>query len=204
MDGTKPPGFDDFIDKLRNAVLQISKSGPWFLRTGVFSGKHNWKNTCYLSDLSRLPQHVINLVEFSHLVDMFGLPHNVWVVREFLTLTNICLMPRYGDMPLSREYRCFVKNGDIQCIHPYWPIDSIKQGLGREPTKDELAELREYNIDNKNPQMFEICQQVAKIFNNDGGWSVDLCETSDGEWYVTDMAVAQQSWHWPGCKNQNE
>lgn len=30
-------------------------------------------------------------------------------------------------------------------------------------------------------------------------WSVDVLETGIG-WYVTDMALARDSWHWPGCR----
>ena len=32
-----------------------------------------------------------------------------------------------------------------------------------------------------------------------GHWSVDILETERG-WYVTDMALAPRSWHWPHCK----
>jgi hypothetical protein len=34
-----------------------------------------------------------------------------------------------------------------------------------------------------------------------GAWSVDILETKRG-WFVTDMAEAGKSWHWPGCKNE--
>jgi hypothetical protein len=30
---------------------------------------------------------------------------------------------------------------------------------------------------------------------------VDILETKRG-WFVTDMAEAGKSWHWPGCKNE--
>lgn len=51
-------------------------------------------------------------------------------------------------------------------------------------------------------QLYELASRAGKAVG--GAWSVDILETTRGypnRWYVTDMAVAEDSWHWPECPN---
>lgn len=50
------PDCSEFFDQLAAAVLRIGT--PCFLRTGQGSGKHRWKDCCYLADVAKLKQHV--------------------------------------------------------------------------------------------------------------------------------------------------
>ena len=92
---------------------------PCFLRTGQTSGKHEWKNTCFLPDAEQIMKSVPALIEFSALADMMGLRTNVWAIREYLPVEPVAVLPRYGDMPLVPEMRCFINKGEILCTHFY-------------------------------------------------------------------------------------
>lgn len=108
LDGEKPDGFDDFISELITSADSIGF--PIFLRTGLGSGKHHWKDCCYVADREQIVQHVYNLVEWSHLVDMMGLQHDVWAVREMLPTMPLGVCDGYGGMPVCREFRFFVRS----------------------------------------------------------------------------------------------
>ncbi len=200
-------------DKIRFAAANTVGRCPWFLRTGQGSGKHRWKDCCDLRDLDAVENYILSLVEWSESVDMMGLPWRFWVVRERLPVKPIAFLPGYGDMPLVREMRCFVEGGKILCHHPYWPRDSIRDGLPATPWKNFFEEdLEDFGRgmeadrlyaaslmdDNAEWDALVLAKCVAKEFNGDGCWSVDILETEAG-FYVTDMAIGERSFHWPEC-----
>lgn len=202
-DGKEPDGFAEFLDRLRLAALAISKVGPWFLRTGQGSGKHDWRTTCFVTNLDLIGIHVRNLVEWSHVVSFLSLAHDVWVVREMLPVTPIATLTRYGDMPLVREVRAFIEDGKVACIHPYWPEGSIRQGMDRTVSDARaLAIVSGARLSKAEalPALL-LAEKVAPVFAGDGAWSVDLLETRNG-WHVIDMAVAGESYHCPECANR--
>jgi hypothetical protein len=51
-----------------------------------------------------------------------------WVVREFLPTMPVGVCPRYGNMPVCREFRYFIEDGRYCCSHPYWPMESLIDG----------------------------------------------------------------------------
>jgi hypothetical protein len=207
LDGKTPEGFEAFIDTLHAASCLVATNGqPYFLRTGLTSGKHSWKRTCSMVrdplDMPQLKRHVCALVEFSHMADIMGLAHDIWVVREMLPVSPIAVLPLYGNMPLVKEIRGFVRDGMIECWHPYWPPDSIQQGFGCD--EDEIAELSDVIHEATTFDAAELdaalalLRRAAVVFADDGEWSIDVFKTRNG-WYVTDMAEAARSWHWPDC-----
>jgi len=205
-----------FLSRLSNAVCEIGF--PCFLRTGMTSGKHQWKDTCYLESPDDLFQHVGNLIEFSELADMIGPPWNVWVVRELLPTKPVCTLPRYGDMPLCREFRCFVDGGELICIHPYWPKNAVEEGFPyRRATKEHVDDVWSISRERELPADFDAIYERVRILGENeqaevghlatragvtvgGRWSVDILDTKFG-WYVTDMAEMNRSYHWPECKH---
>lgn len=195
-DGEAPIGFDGFLDELRAAGERIGPA-PWFLRTGHGSGKHDWDRTCYVAESGQLRNHVAALVEWSHSVDMLGLPTGVWAVREFLTLRSS--FTAYRSMPVAREFRAFVVGGRLQCLHPYWPERAILLGLpGDAEWESKWREMSRIGADVQWAAR-RVVQAISPHFVGTGDWSVDICETSDGRWFVTDMAKADRSFHWPMC-----
>ena len=194
LDGKEPKGFRDFMASLVEGVERIGE--PCFLRTGQGSGKHQWKNTCFLKSREDLPNHIAVLVEWSELVDFLGLPHNVWAVRELLPTEPMAVCPWYGDFPLVPEALAFVKDGKVLCIHNYWPIGSIEEGGVPHPEKVHAAINAVIDCD----EVRDLAQKVATVFKGDGAWSADILQTKRG-WHVTDMAEAGRSFHVPECQN---
>jgi len=205
-----------FMKRLSDAVDEIGC--PCFLRTGQTSGKHSWKETCYLESPKDLLQHVGNLIEFSECADFMGLPWNVWVVRELLPTKPVCTLPRYGDMPLCREFRCFVDGDQILCVHPYWPKNAVEEGFPyRHATKEHVDDVWCISTRPVLPADFDAIYERVRILGENereeviqlatragvavgGRWSVDILDTDSG-WYVTDLAEMGRSWHWPECEN---
>ena len=192
-DAQLPHGFDAFLLQLKvNALLAGS---PCFLRTGMTSGKHEWNQTCFVQDPEKIGHHILKLVEFSILADFIGLATDVWAVREFLPLQ--VAFHAFDGMPVAREFRLFVRDGVLTCAHEYWPPDSITSPS----CKDWHQKLNRISVfdDDAVAEAVTIVKKIGPHF--DGNWSVDICPDVNGRWYVTDMAVAEQSFHWPSCPN---
>lgn len=216
MDGELPDEAGQaFLTKLADAVAEIGC--PCFLRTGLTSGKHDWKRTCYLTHADRLMQHVASLIEFSECADMLGLNWNVWAVRELLPTMPLCMLPCYGNMPLCREFRCFLDGDKIMCCHPYWPRGAVERGFPMANTDEPPTGVWDMSGPRALPADFDhlysrvcllgsderttVMELAAKVGAAVGGrWSVDILETQRG-WYVTDMAEMHKSYHWEGCEN---
>lgn len=221
LDGMLPVGHHLFITEITAAAERIGF--PAFLRTGQGSGKHEWKNTCYLASAADIPAHVAALVNWSHTVDFFGLAHDVWCVRELLPVEPVATLPRYGDMPLVAEVRAFVRGGEVVCSHGYWPEGAIAEGmecghgmprvgyLEDEPERCARCAADASALSTRITTfttcdavaIAAIAQSVALVFAGDGAWSVDLLKTQRG-WFVTDMAEAHRSYHAEGCPHAVE
>lgn len=168
---------------------------PCFLRTGHTSGKHDWKNTCFLPSASEVRRHVFNIIEYSETVSIVGLPWQEWAVREMLPVMPYGACPKYGNMPICKEFRFFVEDGVIRCWHPYWPADALIEGGANYLEMDYRGLCR---MDNE-AELSALAIAASKAVP--GSWSIDLLETQRG-WFVTDMAEAKKSFHWDGCQNR--
>lgn len=181
-----------FFDRLTAAADRMGY--PCFLRTGHTSGKHEWGRTCFIASSDVVREHVIGIVYFSELAGIVGLPSKIWAVREFLPTIPHGRCPNYENMPLCREFRFFVRDGDVLCWHPYWPEEAMEQGgaVFDDPayTHEEFCAL-----DDETP-LREIASEAGRTVG--GEWSVDLLETTRG-WYLIDMAESHKSFHWEGC-----
>lgn len=195
LDGKSCDGFGDFIGELDQAIHRIGL--PCFIRTGETAHKHDWNRSCYLDTGYRLGAHVFNLIEFSACADFLGLPTNVWAVRELLPTTPL-LTAFHGEMPICREFRVFVAGGEVVCHHPYWPEDSLTRGLADWP--DDWNQVYDRLCRLTPGEALEI-RRLARSAGEavPGDWSVDILETERG-WYIIDMALAGQSFHWSGCE----
>lgn len=196
VDGVNPDGYREFLKMLELAAMRIGY--PCFLRTGQTSNKHQWQDSCHLLQERDLGRHVFNLVEFSAICDFMGLPSNVWVVREMISTTPA--FHAFRGMPIVREFRVFTKDYNPICLHPYWPSRAIRQPsvsdwLGRLAVMSELDEWTAGAL--------RVMAVEAATATGHGDWSVDFLEDNDGNWWLTDMAEADRSWHWPGCKFSN-
>ena len=85
----------------------------------------------------------------------------------------------------------------MRCFHPYWPLGALNEGglAGDFPFGwyEDFCRLDD-------PEPKQLAEAVSHAVP--GAWSVDILETKRG-WYVTDMADAKQSFHWPECDRQS-
>lgn len=196
--GEPAPALDPLVEKLIEAAKGFGF--PVFLRTGHGSGKHEWKDTCFVASAGNMHAHVMGLLEWSEMVDMMGLPTETWVVREFLSLATT-FHAFYGGMPINKERRYFFENGKVVCQHPYWPEVSIQDP----DCEDWAAKLAELNAESPEEIAFltaeteRVAAAFLQVHDLDGAWSLDWAYAADGRWYAIDMAVAGRSFHWDGC-----
>jgi hypothetical protein len=195
LDGDDP---GEPLNRLTSFINDCGESlgYPMFLRTGLTSGKHSWEKTCYLTSPQAIQQHVYSLVEFSHLAHIMGLSHNVWVCRRMIATAPLFRCVGYGNMPVVHERRWFIRDGKLQCSHPYWPKKALSQG--RPDRHDWILCMDELSV------QFGL-EAVAKVAGGfDGYWSVDVLKDESGDVWVTDMALGADSYHAPECEYSNE
>ena len=75
------------------------------------------------------------------------------VVREFLDLPHT--FHAFSGMPVSREFRYFIKNGSVLCRHPYW----FPSCMRRVTCEDWLPKLKKIQVLNKTTM--ELCDEYA-------------------------------------------
>jgi hypothetical protein len=190
VDGKKTASFDKLVKEITEA--RDAFGGYAFLRTGQTSNKHDWEKTCYLTPDSDVVDHVGRLVEFSMMV---SLPWQTWAVREIIKAKPITTA-FWGNMPIAREVRLFAEDGKLLCSHPYWPEEAFRQGHNTDDkvTDEQIKQLAEM------PDMEELtklAEYVSKQFSF--AWSIDFLQDIDGNWWLTDMALSNSSYHWPDC-----
>lgn len=197
IDGDHTPLKDD-LSGLHKAAREIGY--PLFMRTDECSNKHDWAKTCYVHSDQYLENNIANLIEFSYIADMFGLPIRAFVFRKFIEMKTIFLA--FDGMPVNPEYRFFIKNGKVICHHWYWIKEAIRKG----PNKvnllhnwEELLDQSRKDSEKYLPLLKDYAQRVADEF--DGFWSVDFCQGADNWWYLIDMAKGSVSYH---PKNEDE
>lgn len=194
LDGIPPSPW--LVDRLDAAAREIGY--PLFLRSDQGSGKHEWKDTCYVPGEGVLLKHVARLVAWHELAGMLGLSFRALVFREFLTLD--APFTAFNDMPVARERRYFVRDGKVVCRHPYWPDLTLFTYPGATPLppnwQQQLARLN--TMDDAEVQDLT---RMAVTFGerNPGFWSVDFARTRAGRWVLIDAARGELSWHPEDC-----
>jgi hypothetical protein len=203
FDGADPDWGTAGGTACQNFVMEVQVAGeemgwPCFLRTDYTSHKHDWEKTCFLKRPESVTAHVLAIVEFSEMADLLGMPWDVWAVREMLPTIPLGVCDRYGNMPVCREFRFFVQDGQAKCFHPYWPRPALDSGMTNGIQTETY--IKTAAVDRQTKKDLKGLAESAGAAVDGGDWSIDLLETKNG-WYVTDMAAADTSFHWEGCPN---
>ena len=185
------PLSDEVKNKLYKAMEKIGKY-PMFMRTDQASGKHNWKRTCYIESKNALQKNLATLIEEHEMQNMAGeLGYEAVVFRELLDLETgfNCF---YGDFPVNKEVRCFIKNGKVESIRNYWVKKAVEEGDPKdEHWRIKLEKLKKYSK-NDLEEIREQLKEVCKVFKE--YWSVDFAKAKNGIWYLIDMARGEVSY----------
>lgn len=193
LDGEPIP--DEIIRKIHARADKIGY--PLFLRSDQGSGKHEWRETCYVPDREVLIKHVMQLIAWHECAGIMGLQWNALVFREFIRFESA--FTSFWGMPVSRERRVFVRDGVVECIHPYWPEDSICEDRENPLPPDWKEQLTRLN-DMSGEETGQL-SYMGKIFGElvPGYWSVDFAYGLDNKWWLIDAARGEISWHPPDC-----
>lgn len=176
----------------KNIKPIISKfSYPFFVRTDFASGKHGWEDTCFIENKKKLTRNIFEVVVENLIADLFGLPFEALVFREYIPL-EAGFKAFYGNMPVAKERRYFIKDGQIQCHHPYWPKDAIRNPDNKD--WEIILEKQNNETEKEIELLSKYCLMVADKL--EGYWSVDFAYGQDGKWYLIDMAEGDHSFHW--------
>jgi len=183
--------IEEFEIAINNAASVVGY--PLFLRSGVAAAKRKWKNTCFVKSQKDLMQHVFNIVNWSNSAAFFGMPCDVWAVRQYINMTT--MFSAWDEVPINIEKRVFVKNGKVQCYHNYHAPFTLEGNCSDPAWKSKLYN----NI--FSAEVMEMAERIARNF--EGYWSIDFCLARSGFWHVIDMAQGKESFHWPGCPKSN-
>ncbi len=198
------PSTQKEFRRLANALIEaattINKDGPVFLRTDALSGKHAWKHSCFVSNGIHIMNNLYRLLEEQELMTMGFIPVKSFFVREYIPMYSY-FTAFHGEMPINKERRYFIRNGKVECHHPYWPEASIH---GRDLPDNWKKCLMALNHESKREIKFltSLAETVGKDFPE--WWSVDFSQAEAGPWYLIDMARGEDSFHWIGCPNVPE
>jgi len=204
--GEEPESSKEWLERQRRVVRAVERLGkvaftlgePMFVRTDMSAAKHRYVQTCYVRKVSHYPGHVYRLAQEMLAADLFGLPWSAIVFREFIPLA--AEFWAWDGLPIAPERRYFVRDGEIECRHPYWPEEAVERGF---PSGDAAALWRRKLASMNHQGSAEVellmgyASRVAQALP--GYWSVDFALGANGTWYLIDMARGEVSYHWAGC-----
>lgn len=202
LDGRESKAWTPLVERLKFCIQTVIGT-PCFLRTGHTSGKHSWQDTCYLADVKDLDGHIARLVEES-LMGIPGLPTTTWAVRKMIQVDP--LFHAFWRMPIAREFRLFATSQTVEHIQPYWPADAIREAVADDRTswRDALANAAELSYTESN-MLYHLATEAAECANHneaDVEWSVDFLQDHEGKWWLTDMALGEDSFRYdPNAKH---
>lgn len=186
--------------KLIAREVQRNKDDPVFMRSDQCSGKHEWKNTCFVEDVNDIRKHLLRLMEYNEMVGWMSFTDKAIAVREFIPLES-SFVAFHGLMPVAKERRYFVRDGVVECRHEYWIEAAIRQGLEgmNLPESEWLHQLRALNQQSNYEigLLTKYAESVGKELGN--YWSVDFAKAKDGRWLLIDLARGELSFHVDGC-----
>nr|WP_230972466.1 ATP-grasp domain-containing protein [Archaeoglobus neptunius] len=156
------------------------------MRTDVYSGKHDYVDTCYVGSEEDVRPNLYNLIADSFLKDLFT---RAVVLREFVEL-DWRFRAFSGKLPIAPEVRVMVRDGEVERWFFYWPEDAILLP-DRPDWRKLLAEMRR-TAERERERFLSVAREVATEF--DDYWSVDFARTRDGRWILIDMALGEVSW----------
>jgi hypothetical protein len=199
-------------EQLESALEHFSL--PVFVRTDELSGKHDWKDTCYVEQADDLYPHLKNLAIASAMVNE---RFRAVLFREMLDLEAPFEFFR-GGMPVARERRYFVRGGEVACHHPYWDEGAFQEVFerdaaaaeltGREPRytserrKEILQTVRRLNEESRDEVklLSAVARRAGRALG--GAWSIDFARDRTGGWHLIDCALAADSWHPEDCPEE--
>ncbi len=158
--------LDDTFDiENFNTELEVFGNSPIIVKDYVKSQKHYWAEACFIPDASDRKQ-VEKVVK--RFLELQGDDLNEGLVfREFVELEQLTTHSKSG-MPLTKEFRLFVKDGEVIACFNYWDegdYQNIQPDLG--PFKEVISNIQ------------------SRFF------SMDIAKKVDGDWIIVELGDGQ-------------
>lgn len=181
--------------------------GMCTIKNGTFSDKYNYAEMHKVVGADWL-RFAADLIEINYTAEMLGAGGlSELVVREDIMYQFSHNLPKiYNGLPLTNEYRIFYdfdKKVPLYIVN-YWDYTYCKDTIKRNDVSDGIifaleAPKLEKHFQEMKDTIFRKTDDALKDVDLTGKWSVDILERPDGELYIIDMALAEQSAYWdPG------
>jgi hypothetical protein len=152
------------IEDFQNEINQFGDKAI-VIKDYVKSQKHYWNEACFIpnaSDKEKVNSVISKFIELQDSDLNEGL-----VFRGFVELEELTNHSESG-MPLTKEFRVFVKNGEIMTIFKYWDEGDYQNV---EPVIEEFKEI------------------IPKIKSN--FFTMDIAKRKDGKWIIVELGDGQ-------------
>jgi len=160
-------GLDVSLDEVM-ALLRPFGEKPIIVKDYVKSRKHEWNEACYIPSAS--DRQVVERV-VSRFLHLQGEDLNEGLVfREFIDFEPLASHSK-SHMPLTREFRLFVLDGQIIFSTPYW-------------------EEGDYGDDNNALPPLDLFRQVAQKIQS-RFFTMDVAQKRDGTWNIVELGDGQ-------------
>lgn len=194
------------IEQVFQACSEIGY--PVFIRSDQFSAKHRGPSAYKLEerDRDKLLKIFTEIVRANS--EAWAYP-SALMIREFLDLEVNNSFRAFDGTLIGQERRIFTVFNEPVCSHYYWPKEAIDFNDVEEPGDWEEKHRRLSGEDTPN-FLLQAASTASKVSSEGTGyeylvpWSIDFAETSDGNWFLIDMAHAINSGHPKNCKGRNE
>lgn len=198
FDGVESGEFTRLIIAVREAVEKIGL--PAFVRTDLGSAKHSGPAAYRLGEAGKEAGPLFRLLEDQEMkfwLEPEG-PKAI-LVREFLSLES--KFTAFSGLPVNREFRFFSDGLNVLCAHPYWPAEAIEDHVDARKFPDWRKDLEKLHVPPSPQEMYLLVGMALSVVREIGHdrWSVDFAQDTSGKWWLIDMAVMEDSYHWPGC-----
>lgn len=153
--------------KIEDFQKEIAEFGerPIVIKDYVKSQKHYWEEACFVPNAA--DKEKVNSVVHKFL-DLQGDDLNEGLVfREYVELEELTNHSESG-MPLTKEFRAFVKHGQVMMIFKYWDEGDYQ---GAEPIVDIFEGV------------------IPKIKSN--FFTMDIAKKKDGNWIIVELGDGQ-------------
>ena len=156
-----------FEFKIEDFQKEINVFGnqPIIIKDYVKSQKHYWNEACFIPNVSDSEKAHAVISKFIELQDS-DLNEGL-VFRKFVALEELTKHSESG-MPLTKEFRVFVKNGEVMTIFKYWD---------------------EGDYQNVEPVIEHFTEIIPKIKSN--FFTMDIAKKKDGNWIIVELGDAQ-------------
>lgn len=198
FDGGEPKAFDELLVMVRTACKKIGY--PIFVRTDLSSAKHDGPKAYRINKEEDIPRAIYATLEDNEM--KFWLEpegSKAILVREWLELQSP--FAAFNRHAIAYEWRFFANAERVICFHPYWPESSIEfYGGAKEPDGWREALRTLHQIPENIEELKAVAVKAAGLYGTVA--SIDMAQDRNTRWWLTDMAIAEDSFHWPDCEHK--